>query len=114
MELCEFSVCERVKQTETGEVINLSGIEKALCKSTGVMYARFQSGQLVELFDPPYVPGQNFRFIQTIFDWLANAQGEVWLVECLGGQLCSPKKTSTKDAPWFAEKWRFYSEKHNK
>jgi len=109
-----ISVCERVEKTETGEVINLSGIEKALCRGTGEMYARFESGQLVELFAPQYVPGQNFRFIQTIFDWLANAQGEVWFVENSGDQLCSPEKVSTEDAPWFSEQWRFYSEKRNK
>jgi len=101
-----ISVCERVEQTETGEVINLSDNEKALCKGIGEMYARFENGQLVELFDPQYDPFQAHRCVQTIFDWLANAQGEVWFVENSGDQLCSPEKVSTENARWFAEKWR--------
>ena len=91
--------------------INLSGIEKALCKSTGAMYARFQNGQLVEFFAPTYVPSQAYSFGQAVFDWLANAQGEIWFVENTGDQLYSPRRISTEYAPWFAEKWRYYSEK---
>ena len=109
-----LTVYERVEKIDIGEVINLAKSEKALCQKDGETYARFENGQLVELFTPQYIPGQARNFVQAVFDWLANAQGEIWFVVISGDQLCSPKKVTTEKSQWFADEWRLQSENiHN-
>lgn len=97
-------VQDRIEQPPACEVINLSEAEKDIYSGAGWKLARFVNGQLVGLFDPAEVEYR--EDVQTMADaalenataWIANAEGEVWLVLCSCYQLCEPRRITLTDA----------------
>ncbi len=111
-----MKVKDRIEQVPACEAINLSQAEKDIYTGAGWKLARFVDGALVQLFDPTEVDYR--EDIQDMADealenakvWLANADGEVWLVMCSCYQLCEPRRITMTDASALARLARVIGE----
>lgn len=110
------TVSDRIEQAPACQVINLTEEESTLYTGAGSRLARFVDGRLVELFDLANVELK--EDVQAMADaaargameWLATAQGEVWLVLCSCYQLCDPRRISLRDASSIAHMLRVVGE----
>ena len=105
-----MDVIDRIEQAPACGVINLSEAEKDIYQGgsggCGWKLARFDQGQLVELFNPldRAQEGSNLRgaidsMIKIVMDWLnLNKKEDIWLVMCSCYQLCEPRKSGILDA----------------
>lgn len=98
-------VAARIEQAPACQVINLTDFEKQIYTGAGWKIARFEDGVLVGFFDPADVPDvvdsaqeAAEAAMNNAIAWLANAQGETWLVMCSCCQLCEPRRVSMDDA----------------
>lgn len=98
------SVADRIEQAPACEVINLTESEKIVYRGAGWRLARFEAGQMVELFDPSDLPFREDRAEQfaaaldAALAWTADRQtGEIWLVMCSCYVLCDPRRISLDD-----------------
>ena len=111
-----MSVINRLEQAPACAVINLTEAEKNLYTGSGWKLARFVNGQLVGFFDPLEVVCQEDteamanEALENATAWLANAEGEVWLVMCSCYQLCKPRRITLTDASAIAYMARVFSE----
>ena len=111
-----MSIQNRIEQASACEVINLTEVEKDLYTGSGWKLARFFNGELVGFFDPAetrYQADMQAMVDEAIEDataWLANADGEVWLVMCSCYQLCEPRRVTLTDAGALAKMARVFSE----
>lgn len=111
-----MNVIDRIEQATACKVINLTESEKDLYTGSGWKLAHFENGTLVGFFDPMethYQPDIQAMIEQAIDDataWLANAEGEVWLVMCSGYQLCEPRRIEFTDASALARMTRVFAE----
>ena len=111
-----MNVINRIEQAPACEIINLSDAEKDIYRGVGWKLARFVDGQLAGFFDPQEVEYQ--ADVQAMADeavdaalaWLANAEGEVWLVMCSCYQLCEPRRITFTDAAAIAHMARVFAE----
>lgn len=106
---------DRIEQAPACEVINLTEAEKNIYCGAGWKLARFNQGILVGFFDPAEAgEGCGKAAAQTALEnataWLANADGEVWLVMCSGYQLCEPRRIALNDAASLAYMARIFGE----
>lgn len=106
----------RIEQAPACQVINLTEAEKDLYAGCGQKLARFVNGQLVGFFDPLEVVCQEDteamanEALENAIAWLANAEGEVWLVMCSCYQLCDPRRITLTDASALAYMARVFGE----
>lgn len=111
-----MNVIDRIEQAHSCKVINLSEAEKNIYSGAGWKLARFEDGQLAGFFDPMEIEYQTDTEIMAneAFDaavaWLANAEGEVWLVMCSCYQLCEPRHIVLTDASAIAHMARIFAE----
>jgi hypothetical protein len=111
-----MSVLSRIEQAPACEVINLTEAEKNIYTGCGWKLARFENAVLVGFFDPQNVPYQGDEkamakeAVDSAIAWLANADGDVWLVMCSCYQLCAPRKISLTDAGALAKMARVFTE----
>jgi len=111
-----MNVKDRIEQAPACEVINLTEAEKDIYSGAGWKLARFVDGQMVGLFDPMEVRCQDDvqamadEAIENATAWLANAEGEVWLVMCSCYQLCEPRRITMTDASGLARMARVIGE----
>lgn len=111
-----MSVQSRIEQAPACEIIKLTDAEKDIYSGAGWKLARFVDGQLVGLFDPAEVGYR--EDVQAMADealenataWIANAEGEVWLVMCSCYQLCEPRRITLTDASALARMARVFGE----
>lgn len=111
-----MTVQSRIEQAPACEVINLTEAEKDIYSGAGWKLARFVDGQLVGFFDP--LETEYLEDVQAMADealenataWLANAEGEVWLVMCSCYQLCEPRRITLTDASALARMARVFGE----
>ena len=95
-----MQVLNRIEQAPACEVINLNEAEKEIYTGSGWKLARFENGVLVGFFDPmdtPYhvdLQAMVNEMSENVHAWLANAQGETWLVMCSCYQLCEVKRVA--------------------
>lgn len=114
-----MNVQDRIEQAPACEVINLSEAEKTLYTGAGWKLARFVDGQLVGFFDPlntryqSSVQAMADEALETATAWIANAEGEVWLVMCSCYQLCEPRRITLTDASALARLARAIGEAVN-
>jgi len=99
-----MSIQSRIKQEKACSVIQLTEVEKDLYTGCGWKLARFENGALVALFDPldtveyrEDMQGMADEALQNATAWLANAEGEVWLVMCSCYELCEPRRITLTD-----------------
>ncbi len=111
-----MNVINRIEQAPACEVINLSDAEKDIYSGTGWKLARFVDGNLVGFFDPQDVEYQSNiqamaeEAVDAAIAWLANSEGEVWLVMCSCYQLCEPSRITLTDASAMAKMARVFGE----
>jgi hypothetical protein len=111
-----MSVQARIEQAPACEVINLSETEKNIYTGSGWKLARFVNDQLVGFFDPLETEYQEDseamaeEALENATAWIANADGEVWLVMCSCYQLCEPRRISLTDASSLARMARVFGE----
>jgi len=111
-----MSVQSRIEQAPACEVINLTEAEKDIYSGAGWKLARFVDGQLADLFDLAKVKHRDDlqamadEALENATAWLANAEGEVWLVMCSGYQLCRPRRITLTDASAMAKLARVIGE----
>lgn len=111
-----MSITNRIEQAPACEVINLTEAEKNLYTGAGWKLARFVDGQLVGFFDPletayrEDVQAMADEALENATAWLANAEGEVWLVMCSCYQLCEPRRITLTDAFALAHMARVFGE----
>ena len=111
-----MNVTDRIEQAPACEVINLTETEKNLYTGAGWKLARFVDGQLAGFFDPmdtAYDEDPEEMAMEALEDataWLANAEGEVWLVMCSCCQLCEPRRITLTDASAIAHMARIFGE----
>lgn len=109
-------VADRIEQATACEVINLTGAERDIYTGAGWKLARFENGHLAGFFDPMNVPynantqAMTTEALDAAVAWLANANGEVWLVMCSSGQLCEPRPVSLQDVAALARMARVFAE----
>lgn len=111
-----MNVIDRIEQAPACEVINLTEAEKDLYTGAGWKLARFVDGELVGFFDPAETEYRDD--VQTMADealenataWIANADGEVWLVMCSCYQICEPRRITLNDAGAMAHMARVFAE----
>lgn len=111
-----MNVQDRIEKAPACEVINLTEAEKDIYNGAGWKLARFVDGALVGLFDPTEVEYR--EDVQAMADealenataWLANAEGEVWLVMCSSYQFCEPRRITLTDAAALAKLARVIGE----
>lgn len=106
---------DRIEQAPAYEVINLTEAEKDIYRGAGWKLARFDQGVLAGFFDPAEAgEGWGKAAAQTALEnataWLANADGEVWLVMCSCYQLCEPRRITLTDASSLAYMARIFGE----
>lgn len=96
-----MEVLNRIEQAAACQVINLTDAEKNIYNDSGWKLARFDNGILVGLFDPTediLMKATDQEAIDQAAEaaqaWLANAQGETWLVMCSCYQLCEPRRVA--------------------
>jgi hypothetical protein len=100
-----MNVIDRIEQAPACEVISLSEAEKDLYTGAGWKLARFVDGSLVGFFDPQeaveYREDRRAMIdeaIECAQAWIANAEGEVWLVMCSCYELCEPRRITLTNA----------------
>ena len=111
-----MSVLNRITQAPACDVIDLSEAEKDIYRGAGWKLARFVDDRLSGFFDPldvdyrqdPQVMAD--EAIEAAIAWLANAEGEVWLVMCSGYQLCEPRRIRLNDASSLAYMARVFAD----
>lgn len=112
-----MEIINRIEQAPACEVINLTESEKDIYCGTGWKLARFTNGTLVALLDP--LEHVEYRTdtqamatdaVELATTWLANADGEVWLVMCSCYQLCEPRRITLTDASSLARMARIFGE----
>lgn len=114
-----MNVSDRIEQAPACEVINLTDAEKYIYSGAGWKLARFVDGLLVGFFDP--ADTEYREDMQAMADeafenataWLANADGEVWLVMCSCYQLCEPRRITLTDASSLAKMANAFAEQVN-
>lgn len=115
-----MDISSRIKQYPACEAIDLTDAEKVsgAYHGCGWQLARFTEGTLVELFDPfehvlyrEDVQAEADEALELATGWLANADGEVWLVMCSCYQLCEPRRITLTDAGGLAKLARVLGEK---
>lgn len=112
----EMSVKDRIEQATACEVINLSEAEKDIYSGAGWKLALFRNSQLVGFFDPLEVECKDDiqatinESLENAIAWIANADGEVWLVLCSCYQLCEPRRIALNDASGLARMGRVFGE----
>ena len=95
-----MQVLNRIEQAKACKVINLSEAEKEIYTGSGWKLARFENGVLVGFFDPmdttynADLQAMVNNMSENVQAWLANAQGETWLVLCSCYQLCEPRRVA--------------------
>lgn len=110
------NVKDRIEQARACEVINLTSSEKDIYSGAGWKLARFHDGMLKEFFDPMNMPYHDDaqrmadEAIDAAMSWLANADGETWLVLCSCYQLCEPRRILITDAAALAHVARVFGE----
>lgn len=111
-----MSISDRIEQATACEVINLSETEKNIYCGAGWKLARFVEGYLVGFFDPMETEYREDaqemakESLDNATAWLANADGEVWLVMCSCYQLCEPRRITLTDASAMARMARVFGE----
>lgn len=111
-----MNIADRIEQAPACKVINLTEAEKDIYSGCGWKLARFVDGQLVGLFDPGKTELQEDaetqveKELENATAWLANADGEVWLVMCSCYQLCEPRRITLTDASALAHMARVFGE----
>ena len=111
-----MNVIDRIVQAPACEVINLSDVEKDIYSGTGWKLARFADGLLAGFFDPMGIEHQSNtqamaeEAVDAAIAWLANAEGEVWLVMCSCYQLCEPRRIVFTDASAIAHMARIFAD----
>lgn len=111
-----MKVIDRIEQATACEVINLTETEKNIYTGAGWKLARFVNGTLAGFFDPMKteyredVQAMADEAIENATAWLANAEGEVWLVMCSCYQLCEPRRITMTDASALARMARVFAE----
>ncbi|MEW6314648.1 MAG: hypothetical protein AB1513_11515 [Pseudomonadota bacterium] len=114
-----MNVTSRIEQAQACEVINLTEAEKDIYSGSGWKLARFVNGQLAELFNPTDVEYKDDaqamadEALDKSLAWIANAEGEVWLVMCSCCQLCEPRRITLTDASAMARLARAIGEAVN-
>ena len=111
-----MSVTDRIEQAPACHVINLTESEKDIYSGAGWKLARFVDDRLVGLFDP--MDTESREDVQAMVDeaiehateWLANSEGETWLVMCSCYQLCEPQRITLTDASALARMARVIGE----
>jgi hypothetical protein len=111
-----MKIAQRIERAPACEVINLTEAEKDVYSGSGWKLARFEDGNLDGFFDP--METEYREDTQAMVDealenataWLANAEGEVWLVMCSGYQLCEPSRITLTDAAAMAKMARVFAE----
>jgi hypothetical protein len=110
------TVSDRIKQSPVCEFIDLFEQEKNIYSGSGWKLARFENEKLAGFFDPMNVEWNSD--VQAMADealkaataWLANAQGETWLVMCSCYQLCEPRRVSLRDPMSLAHMVRVFAD----
>ncbi len=111
-----MNVIDRIEQAPACEVINLTEAEKNIYNGAGWKLARFVDGQLAGFFDPMEVEyrvdvqAMTDEAVENATAWLANAEGEVWLVMCSCYQFCEPRRITLDDASALAKMARVFGE----
>lgn len=111
-----MNIIDRIEQAQACEVINLTEAEKDLYVGAGWKLARFDNGRLAGFFDPMNTTYQASHqamaneALENATAWLANAEGEVWLVMCSCYQLCEPRRIILTDASALAKMARVFAE----
>lgn len=111
-----MSISNRIEQAPACQVINLTEAEKNVYSGSGWKLARFVNGQLVGFFDPLETEYQEDHqamaneALENATAWIANAEGEVWLVMCSCYQLCEPRRITLTDASAMARMARAFGE----
>lgn len=83
-----MNIVDRIVQASACEVINLSDAEKVIYNGSGWKLARFVDNCLVKFFDPMEIEfledaqAMTNKALKKATVWIANADGEVWLVMC--------------------------------
>lgn len=111
-----MSVIDRIEKAPACQVINLTEAEKDIYAGAGWKLARFVDGHLVGFFDPMETECQDdaqamvAEAIENATAWLANLEGEAWLVMCSCYQLCEPRRVTLDDASALARMARVFGE----
>lgn len=107
-----MEIRNRIEQAPACEVIRLTDQEKAsgIYTGAGFKLARFENGQLAELFDPlyhaPCLPDINETAnlaLNAAIEWASQANGEIWLVMCSCYELCEPEPFDIRSASAIAK-----------
>lgn len=110
------TVSDRIEIAPACHVINLTELEKNLYTGAGWKLASFKQGQLTGFFDPEDIEWHADEkvmanmAIESALAWLANAEGETWLVMCSCYQLCDPRKITLNDPSALAHMARVFAE----
>lgn len=111
-----MNVQDRIKQYPACDAIDLTETEKDIYTGAGWKLARFVDGTLAGFFDPADteyredVQAMAEDALDNAVAWLANAEGEVWLVMCSCYQLCEPRRITLTDAGALAHLARVFAE----
>jgi hypothetical protein len=111
-----MKISDRIKQAPACEVITLTEFEKDIYNGSGWKLAHFVDGTLADFFDPMQtefradVQAMADETIENATAWIANAEGEVWLVMCSCYELCEPRRIMLTDASALAHMARVFVE----
>lgn len=111
-----MNITDRIEHAPACDFINLTESEKDIYRGSGWKLARFVNSKLIDFFDP--METEYLEDVQAMADeaienataWIANTEGEVWLVMCSGYQLCEPRHITLKDASALAKMARVFAE----
>lgn len=114
-----MNIVDRIEQASACDVINLRDAEKRIYIGSGWKLARFIDNCLVEFFDPMKVEfledaqAMTNKALKSAIVWIANAEGEVWLVMCSCYQLCEPRRVVLTDSSALAHMARVFAEQND-
>lgn len=100
-------VIDRIQPAGVTQIIKLTESEKDLFNGAGWKLARFEDGELKGFFDPTHSDADP---AEDALAWLANAEGEVWLVMCSCYELCQPRQIMLTDALSLAHMARVFND----
>lgn len=111
-----MTVASRIKQGRACDYIDITDEEASHYTGAGWKLARFENGILQGFFDPgnlPYCPDRTHAANeagQAALAWLAQAEGEIWIVMCSCYQMCNPRKIDRNNASDLAHMMRRWGE----